>query len=132
MSIDCVEFIDIAERILTIDDQEISWRVAAGRAYYGAFHCCRDLINRQPSILVNGQLGEHERLYQAVNSLGMGVVGAKDLKKLVYKTMQLRDVRVAADYHIAQHFRKEQAAQAIEAARHVHLLYKQFRAEHKI
>lgn len=132
MSVECVDFISVAERLLAVEESEIAWRVAAGRAYYGAFHCCRDLVNKQPSIAVNNTLGDHERIYQAISALGMAFPGAKDLKKLAYIAMQLRDVRGSADYDIADSFRKEQALQAIVTARKVHDSYRQFRANYKL
>lgn len=126
MAVASVDFISAAERIIAAEDSEIAWRVAASRAYYGAFHCCRDLVERQKSIPVPQNVGEHERYYQAVNALPMTFPGAIDLKKLTYRAKQIRSNRVVADYHLSLSFRREEATQAIVTAREVHALYKAF------
>lgn len=126
MSVQCEDFVHIAERLVLSESSEIARRVAAGRAYYGAYHCCRNLVDRQPSIDVNDRLGAHERVYDAIGRLTLTFPGARELKKMAYKAMQIRDIRAVADYELHGEFRFEQAQQAIESAKIVHTLHLAF------
>lgn len=126
MSVQCEDFIQLAERLVLSESSEIARRIAAGRAYYGAYHCCRNLLDRQPSINVNDGLGAHEKVYEAIGRLTLTFTGAKELKKMAYKAMQIRDIRAVADYELHGDFRLELAQQAIESAKIVHALHLAF------
>lgn len=132
MSVEGSDFVAISERIIALEESEIAWRVAAGRAYYGAFHCCSDLVDQHPAIAVDQTLRTQERVYQAIASITSSVAGWMDIKKLAYKAKNIRDIRTVADYKIKDRFRKEQALQAISAAKNVLELREQFRLAHKI
>ena len=132
MSVSGDDFIAIADRILVSEDSEIGWRVAAGRAYYGAFHFCADIVYTHPDTKVDGSKGSHERVYRAVADLGPKALGSKDLKQLIYMTKNLRDIRTIADYDLSTPFLKESAVQVIKGAKNIQNLRSKFRNDHKI
>ena len=132
MSVSGADFIAIAERTLVSEDTEIGWRVAAGRAYYGAFHYCAEIVDQHPAIVIDPSFATHERLYRAVASLGKSAVGSSDLKSLAYLAKNLRDLRAVADYDIKSDFAKAHAEQAIAAAKNIQNLRARFRNKHGI
>lgn len=132
MSVSGDDFIEIAKRVLATDDSEIGWRVSASRAYYGCFHCCLDIIERHPGIVVDKSYSTHERVYRAVNSMTISGQASSDLKHLVYLTKNLRDVRVDADYHANKEFTKERAEQALSQANNISNLRRKYRNDHGI
>jgi uncharacterized protein (UPF0332 family) len=132
MSVSGADFIAIAERILVSEDTEIGWRVAAGRAYYGAFHCCAEIVDQHPAIVIDPSFATHERLYRAVANLSNSAVGSADLKSLAYLTKNLRDLRTVADYGIKSPFIRSHAEQAIAAAKNIQNLRARFRNRHGI
>lgn len=133
MSVSGADFIAIAERTLVSEDTEIGWRVAAGRAYYGAFHCCcAEIVDQHPAIIIDSSFATHERLYRAVANLSKSAVGSADLKSLAYLTKNLRDLRAVADYDIKSDFTKVHAEQAIAASKNIQNLRARFRNKHGI
>ena len=129
MTVECVEFIGLAQRLISLDESEINSRAAASRAYYGAFHCCRDLVGKHPQAIVRAG-PSHEQIYQAVAALPVTAVGAVELKKIVYLTQQIRAIRNDADYEINQPFPSKRARQAISQAGEVHNKHVKFTADY--
>lgn len=132
MSVQAIDFISIAERIVGSEPAEIAYRIAAGRAYYGAFHCCSELARRHPAVILDQTLPTHERVYRGVAKLLMSALGAKELKKLCYLTKLIQDARNDADYEIAGSFEESRARKAIEDAKIVHDKYLQFLTTYKL
>lgn len=129
MTVECTEFIGLAQRLITLDESEITSRAAASRAYYGAFHCCRDLVEKHPEAIIRAG-PSHEKVYQAVAALPATALGAGELKKIVYLTQQIRAIRNDADYEIKQPFPSKRARQAISEAGQVHNRHLKFCADY--
>lgn len=132
MSVECSEFIAIAERIIAGESSEIAYRIAAGRAYYGAFHCCFDLARRHPTVVLDSKYPTHERIYRGVAALLPSALGCMDLKQIIYLAKNLREIRTDADYHLDRPFLRLRAEQAIEAAKLIHIRHQQFCATYHI
>jgi uncharacterized protein (UPF0332 family) len=132
MSVTSADFIALADRLLISENTEIGWRAVAGRAYYGAFHCCAGAVKSHPSAVIDYSLPTHERIFRAANSLPFSATGAADFKRLAYLTMNLRAIRNGADYDIDAAFLRDHAVQAIAAAKNIENLRAQFRNKHGI
>lgn len=132
MSVSGADFIAIAERIIASEESEIAWRVAAGRAYYGALHCCSDAVQKHPEAILDAKLPTHERIFKAVNGLGKSAIGSSEIKKFTYLTKLLQATRIDADYKIELPFLRTRAEQAILSAKNIQSLREQFQVTHKI
>lgn len=127
MSVVADDFVAIAQWILNEQQSEISHRSSANRAYYGAFHACLSIAENHPKVFLDPALPTHARLYRAVGSLSGATPDESDLKKIIYLTKNLRDVRVHADYDLTRPFLNLFAIQAISTANNVLNLRRQYK-----
>jgi len=100
------EFLKSAE-ILIKGNQEVDYRNAASRAYYCAFHLCRNFLNKQ----FDSQIGDEASHTRVICKL-------KDspnskLRKLGNKLEQVKRLRHAADYRLVYQFEYYKAKQTL-------------------
>jgi len=130
MSVSADDFVATAQSILNGPTSEIAHRTSASRAYYGAFHACLSIAQSHPKVFLDPSLPTHERLYRGVGKLSGANQDETDLKKIIYLTKNLRDIRVHADYDTSRPFLKQLAIQAISTANNVINLRSKYKNDH--
>lgn len=97
--IEAVKFLESAKELLNKQStKEIDHRNAASRAYYGAFHICKKLLEDFPP--TQSQIGaEHERIIN-------GLLNHQDkrFKTLGNMLKDAKNQRVKADYRLDNNF----------------------------
>ena len=93
---------------------EVDLRNAASRAYYAAYHQCRQLARDLRLRPAPGSGGVHQRVIGTLT-------GSQDmkLKRLGYMLEQCRKLRVAADYDIKAEFPLGHARTALAQCRKI-------------
>lgn len=100
-----LDFIAIAEKLADAGMGEAAFRSAISRAYYGAFHCCREGIPRDliPSKDTMRKEGSHKAVLFALEAWGRSTRdGRTDAAIAARKLGKLRLARVIADYKLAE------------------------------
>jgi uncharacterized protein (UPF0332 family) len=103
-----IEFLAAAEELLKkTATREVDYRNAASRAYYGAFHTCKQLLEHYPPS--ESQRGtEHEKtIAELVNHQD------KRFKTLGNMLKTSKDQRHRADYKLAEKFALQDAKRVI-------------------
>lgn len=104
MAVDCNELLTFAKSLPKTD--EMHNRCAAGKSYYYAYHKCISVYD--PDNELTGDLGIHERLIQH-----LGLSGDRNEKSISYQLIQLRKLRVIADYKLEENFQERDRETAI-------------------
>ena len=105
--------LDNAGKILALDNSEECARAAASRAYYSAFHACREVANKYVMVPAESG-GVHEQLYTAMLNCHPGYTdNYKDVRKLAYMAREIKTIRINADYAIETRFPFGDAVEAI-------------------
>lgn len=99
---DVKDFFTLAQE-LAQGNREIDYRSAASRAYYGAFHACRTLLENLPDL--QGYVGtSHQKVIDELLSHSN-----KRLKSLGNQLKTTRDSRQKADYQLNVIFSRHEA-----------------------
>ena len=108
---EAIEFLQAATELLAKQPiKEVDCRNAASRAYYCAFHTCKQLLKQYPS--TESQYGtEHQKI---INELKQHQ--DKRFKSLGNMLERSRDQRVRADYKLEEKFTYRDAKIVIGAA----------------
>lgn len=122
------DFICYAKSINTHGNNEIECRVAASRAYYGAYHACSILASKlkyKPKISTHTNF-KHEELSKILeNHKNKSTIFNSSTKltkkeilvrKLGYFLKQCKDIRVKSDYYLLQNFDINDSNDAIQFA----------------
>lgn len=99
MTVDFRAFADFAEGLIDRED-EISWRMSAGRAYYASYHRALQSVDQCPDN-ENLRMGSHERVTDRF--LAYGTNGAKSI---AYVLQAMKKVRHVSDYDLEDPFEK--------------------------
>lgn len=108
MSTSSIEILDLS-RSLIAQKEEVSFRAAASRAYYAAFHACKPIADKLPISSANG--GVHNRLIASLAD-----APDQSLRKAAARLKMAKDTRVTADYHLGEDFTELDAISAIRKA----------------
>lgn len=106
MAVEPNNFIEFARWSQNKGD-EIGLRNAASRAYYAAFHACREAAHGTLAVPSDAG-GTHAEIISAYEQ-----AGDRGYKKIGYMLRQCRDFRTKADYRIKDDFDSAYAVQAI-------------------
>ncbi|OQW93029.1 MAG: hypothetical protein BWK79_13280 [Beggiatoa sp. IS2] len=103
-----IDFLESAKQQLEIVlKEEVNYRNASSRAYYSAFHICKDLMDKHPEWHV--AIGsEHQKL---INNLLN--VPRKELNILGRQLERIKTLRHRADYDLHKKFTYQDAKQTI-------------------
>ena len=124
MTITPSDLVGYADSCLNSAIDEVTWRAVAGRAYYGVFHFCRDLVNTHSdlsNLALDSTFGSHERWYQAM--LTNGITCANEMKSIAYIARNMRPTREHADYRLDHNFPQDYAQQAVARAKTIQAKY---------
>lgn len=108
------ELLQRAQLLCLKGNNEVDYRIAAGRAYYFVFHRFKTYFNQTPaSQITHNQL--IKLLQNSANSL---------LKKAAIQMTNCKRLREKADYRLDNNFIKKQAEYTIEYALQIDSLLK--------
>lgn len=107
MSVSGDDFADAAAT-LALGSQEMDWRNAASRAYYGAFHAARLRACRLPDN-THWRMGDHKRL-----SNQFVLEGSRLARGIGFALEAMKRVRHLADYDISGGFAQAQATRQVQ------------------
>lgn len=99
MTVDFNAFAEFAAGLIERDD-EISWRMSAGRAYYASYHRALRSVGQCPDN-ENFHMGSHQRVTDRF--LAHGTNGAKSI---AYVLQAMKKVRHISDYELEDPFEK--------------------------
>lgn len=113
-----------AEQLLAAHgaDDETVRRTIANRAYYGAYHACRDAVHRlQLPYFAEVSGGSHAREYKAMEACrAHHCAHPERVRALAYRCQRvLRPLRVHADYELVRAFSRDDMDQTLTHARQV-------------
>ena len=114
MPVDSSDFLEIADALLAHDNPaEIILRTAGSRAYYGAYHKAREIVEKKqlPLIKIDNS-GSHESLINTIH--GIGTPAAKSAAEAL---KALKKFRHLCDYHPGDKLKPRRAAMKIEEAK---------------
>lgn len=116
MPVVCTDFFAFAESIKA-DSDEISFRAAISRAYYGAYHACQQWHDTKLPVAghdIGMSGGVHQTLINQLTNPDPGC--GRDLgnysKSLGYGLRALKELRTTADYQLSETVDKEQMRNA--------------------
>ena len=113
------DFLNFANVTLAdVKANEFSYRNAASRAYYAAFHCCYAERSKCPELKDDEIRGSHDKLYARFESLPLSDEN-NTLKAMAYVSKMMKTVRHKADYHIDTNFSKSDSEQQFRDAQGV-------------
>lgn len=104
------EFFVFADRCRDSDTPEAASRTAVSRAYYAALHRAQNFSDGQELPEVDKKLPHHKRIIMRFSQ----AEGAEDVVK---RLLELKVLRVRADYYLKDHTIQTERAKAIELAR---------------
>ncbi|KLV69668.1 MULTISPECIES: HEPN domain-containing protein [Citrobacter freundii complex] len=124
MSIDSIEFINVAQKNLEQNKSEIGCRTAVSRAYYGMYHSCIELTGPVPKHHpLNGVLkgGSHSRLAQYMTECAELISPEKqmEVRKLGVKLKMYHKYRCDADYELNKSVTQKSAEIVISESRNL-------------
>lgn len=103
MAVTCLDFLNSAVEVKG-GGSEVSWRNAASRAYYAAYHACLPLGKSLPNYW-DVQGGVHTQLIVALeNATARDSTSHRSVKALGFLLRQIRAHRIDADYLIEEKF----------------------------
>lgn len=97
------DFLKFAKSVAA-SSQEIDLRNAASRAYYAAFHCCNLCRQWGQNAADAAAKGSHDRLYARLKNVQGNDEISKLLKGMAFLALEMKEVRVAADYALDMDF----------------------------
>jgi len=101
------EFLRSAE-ILIKGNQEVDYRNAASRAYYSAFHLCRNFLDQHPKLKASFGAVHEKVIHDFLSN------SDKRFQKIGKKLEQAKRLRHAADYKLVYQFVYYTAKQTID------------------
>ena len=108
MAVTCLDFLNSAVEFKG-GGSEVSWRNAASRAYYAAYHACLPLAKSLPNYR-DVQGGVHTQLIAALeNATARDSTSHLSVRALGFLLRQIRFHRIAADYFIEEEFDESNA-----------------------
>lgn len=119
MAITPVELLQFAKSFVG-DTDEVSWRTAASRAYYCAYHATQPLGALLPDPPYASEVkGSHDRHIKKFTDFERG--GAygthfSQIRGIGYILQQMRSLRTRADYKIDEQFLASQARESVQFA----------------
>lgn len=110
MSVNPTDFLSISKVIIENENTEISYRVAASRSYYCAFHQTKMTI--QGTIPLYNDCGSHEALARYLTSYDADqseIIDKKTRNRISAMLKSMKTQRHIADYQLIDTFTKQQA-----------------------
>lgn len=95
---------------LAARETESCWRSAVSRAYYAAFHACRDFLNDLGFVIRQGDQA-HAAVYRRLSNSNVA-----EINGIGTALMELRRLRNLADYELRRSFASVTAHKAVQDA----------------
>ena len=114
MAVSPNELLLMAQELMS-RNREIDFRTSANRAYYSAYHFCKDLAATLPPVASDGR-GSHERSINRLKNHRVRLATRKinlNVRMLGEVLRQAKPLRVDADYRISKEFGRTEAEQMI-------------------
>lgn len=120
MAVSPVDLLAIAQELMGRDG-EIYYRSAANRAYYSAYHFCRELAATLSRVSSDGR-GSREKLINRLKNHQLGRVSRENdfrIRTLGNLLAKAKPLRTRADYYIGNEFGRAKAEELILRAEEI-------------
>lgn len=113
MPVSAEDFIHSATLLHSKGSQEMDWRNAASRAFYGTLHCAEVFLKTQglKDLSSHLRMGTHERIIEQLSASEL-----TSGKALAYILQDMKRRRVIADYRIEEPFQEADASLQLKTA----------------